>query len=126
MRLGLRSIVKEVGTALAVLAMYSLMLLAPWHQASALQHDLAELGYATVGVVDICGPIADGGDERPDELKCHIAGIGKFDLWLMVPTSSGLPPLPNAQTIVYAFDDVSSRPSITPHIGQARAPPVTV
>lgn len=126
MQLGLRSIVKEVGAALAVLAMYSLLLLAPWHQASALQHDLAELGYATVGVVDICGPAADGGDERPAELKCHVAGIGKFDLAVLEPT--GVEPLPprNAEAIVYGIDYVASYASLAPHFGQARAPPVTV
>ena len=47
MPLGARRIAGETGTAFAVLAMYFLLLLAPWHQASALQHDLAKLGYAS-------------------------------------------------------------------------------
>lgn len=125
MRLGLRSIVKEVGIALAVLAMYSLLLLAPWHQASALQHELAELGYATVGAVDLCGPIVDG-DDRPEELGCHIAGIGKLDFSLLVPDGTALVPSPFAQAVVYAFQHVASRPALAPHFGQARAPPVSV
>lgn len=117
---------KEVGTALAVLAIYSLMLLAPWHQASALQHELADLGYATVGVVDICGPAAGSGDEAPSEFKCHVVGIGKFDFAAIAPAGAELSHQPVALTIVHGFDEVASRPSLARHFGQARAPPVTV
>lgn len=122
-----RSIGKEVGTAFAVLAMYLLLILAPWHQASALQHELSGLGYASLAAVDICGATDAAGDEQgSSELKCHVAGIGKFDALVFEPGSIVLRPRPAAQPVVYGFDAQASRPSISPHVGQARAPPVTV
>ena len=39
-----RHIAREMGTALAVLAVYVLVLLAPLHQAAGLQRDLSQLG----------------------------------------------------------------------------------
>lgn len=122
-----RSIGKELGTAFAVLAMYLLLILAPWHQASGLQHDLAELGYASLSVVDICGPVGETPDGQGSaELKCHIAGIGKFDALVFEPGSIALQPRPATQPVVYAYDSEAPRASISPHTGQARAPPVTV
>lgn len=125
MQLGLRTVVREAGTALAVLAMYALLLLAPWHQASALQHDLADLGYATIGTVDICAPALDQ-DEQPDELECPIAGIGKSDFVLPAPGAIVLPPPHVAAAVDFAFGIDLPRSAIPAHVGQARAPPVTV
>lgn len=70
---------REVGTALAVLAIYLLTILAPLHQARASQLAFQDLGYSTIesGWV-LCTPEAQPGDER-DVLvaKCPAAGIGK-------------------------------------------------
>jgi hypothetical protein len=78
-----RGLWRESATALAVLAIYMLTLLAPLHQARATQLDLAALGYATTdaGWV-LCTP---EGATDPDRdaipiSKCPAAGIGKKDL----------------------------------------------
>lgn len=127
MRSALRSIGREVGTALAVLAMYLLLILAPWHQASGLQHDLSELGYASLAAVDICGATdATGDDGGSAELKCHVAGVGKFDSLVFEPCCIALRPQPMVQRVIYAYEIVAAHPSVSPHTGQARAPPVTV
>lgn len=127
MRSALRSIGREVGTALAVLAMYLLLILAPWHQASGLQHDLSELGYASLAAVDICGATdATGDDGGSAELKCHIAGIGKFDALVFAPVNVAVRLSPVAEPVVYAYDTEAPGLSVSPHVGQARAPPVTV
>jgi hypothetical protein len=127
MQLGMRSIAKEVGTALAVLAMYLLVLLAPWHQANALQHDFAELGYVSAETVDICAPASPhGGDTDHAEIKCPAAGVGKSDFVFAEPASIVLPAVPVAQAAVYPADPAVAEIGIAPHVAQARAPPVTV
>lgn len=127
MAIGAKRIVREVGTAVAVLAMYALLLLAPWHQSSALQHDLAELGYASTASIDICGsPIVDGDqDQHSEALKCPIAGIGKFEFTFVEPPSLALPSVTIVPAVVYPINEFVGHSSLAPHVGQARAPPVT-
>jgi hypothetical protein len=77
-----RTIGREIGTALAVLAIYLLTILAPLHQARATQLDFAKLGYETLesGWV-LCTPA--GAVDHSGKLvvsKCPAAGIGKDDL----------------------------------------------
>jgi hypothetical protein len=70
---------REVGTALAVLAIYLLTILAPLHQARASQLAFQDLGYSTIesGWV-LCSSTESGQQDRDVSIaKCPAAGIGK-------------------------------------------------
>ena len=129
MSAGLRHLLKEGGTAFAVLAIYLLTLLAPLHQAAGLQRDLAALGYQTIGEWTLCVAPADAGSssDMPTGAKCPATGIGKFELAVVVPTAPGFEPTP---TSLPTFWQVPVGPlparNLPPHIGQSRAPPVSV
>lgn len=73
-----RNIGREIGTALAVLALYLLTILTPLHQARASQLAFNELGYATLetGWV-LCGPTDTQNNTKPGISKCPVAGVGK-------------------------------------------------
>src|SRR5690606_26974075 len=103
MRVGAHSIARDVGTAVAVLAMYLLMLLAPWHQAAALQHDLAALGYASAATIDICTGLASDGDDGNTGFRCPMAGIGKFEFAGIEPGTIVLDLPRIAGDVTYAF-----------------------
>lgn len=79
-----RNIGREIGTALAVLAIYLLTLLAPLHHARASQLAFNELGYVTTeaGWV-LCTPMGVQGDDG-DVLvaKCPATGVGKTEFVL--------------------------------------------
>lgn len=75
-----RNIGREIGTALAVLALYLLTILAPMHHARASQLDLAALGYATIETGWVLCTSADTGQGEVIVSKCPAAGIGKHDL----------------------------------------------
>lgn len=76
-----RSIVREIGTAFAVLALYLLTILTPLHHARATQLDFAAAGYQTLetGWV-LCSADTDPADSKSLVTKCPAAGIGKQDL----------------------------------------------
>lgn len=84
-----RSMAREFGTALAVLAIYLLTILAPLHQARASQLDFAKLGYETTssGWV-LCTAKDTSGDSDITPVKCPAAGIGKNDL--VLPTFASI------------------------------------
>ena len=123
-----RTIGKEIGTALAVLAIYLLTMLSPMHQARASQLAFEELGYSTVvtGWV-LCTPDGATGQDRDVAVsKCPAAGIGKNDLAIPTPNvlpaglevialAAALPPVPQA------FLPAPTAPPSGP-----RAPPVLV
>jgi len=74
-----RSIGREIGTALAVLAIYLLTILAPLHEARASQLAFEDLGYSTLttGWV-LCAAAYDaGGDSDNAVSKCPVSGVGK-------------------------------------------------
>ncbi len=113
---------------MAVLAMYLLVLLAPLHQAAALQHSLAQLGYQTSLAWSICAPLAEQqhrGD-APTAVKCPLAGAGKPDLIANLPSAVAVP---GGQTFIQ-ISDLATRLNIDSgfdaHQRQPRAPPVTV
>lgn len=74
-----RSMTREIGTALAVLAIYLLTVLAPLHQARASQLVFEGLGYTTLesGWVLCSEAAADDQDRDVTVAKCPAAGIGK-------------------------------------------------
>lgn len=84
-----RSMAKEFGTALAVLAIYLLTILAPLHQARASQLDFAKLGYETTATGWVlCTAKDTSGDSDITIAKCPAAGIGKNDL--VLPTLASI------------------------------------
>lgn len=122
-----RSIVRETATAIAVLALYVLVLLAPLHQAAGLQRDFDALGYASLDLWAVCAPLTvDQTDEQPDVAKCPFAGVGKSDVALAEPASLDFGLLRVATEPFYPSVTEQGHSRNAPHIGQARAPPVTV
>lgn len=120
-----RSMIREIGTAFAVLAIYLLTILAPMHHARASQLDFAALGYETTqtGWV-LCNPLNNGEQDR-DVLvaKCPAAGIGKNDL--IAPDLAALPtPLALAELsapLPLYVQRFTPAPSVPP--SGSRAPP---
>lgn len=122
--------VREVGTAFAVLAIYVLTLLLPMHQAAGLQRDLAQIGYETVGAWSLCEDFAStskGGDQpEPAAIKCPAAGIGKYEFAALLPPALTVaPPIVAGQ--IQRVQPVVPAPTSPPdHFGQSRAPPASV
>lgn len=121
-----RFIVREAGTALAVIAVYILVLLLPLHQAAGLQRDLSALGYETVGAWSICQQAApDRNDQAPTAVKCPAAGATKHHLAAVIP-----PAILIREPIEARCPHPSLPASGTPEAGsdgnprQTRAPPV--
>ena len=123
----LRSIAREVSTAVAVLAIYLLVLLAPLHQTAGLQRDLDALGYASLDMWSVCAPLTvDKTDDKPDVIKCPMTGIAKHDVVLTGPVSIDLGLFRVAMDTAYPPQGDHSLSRTTEHFGQARAPPVRV
>ena len=74
-----RNIGREIGTALAVLAIYLLTVLAPLHHARASQLAFEELGYSTLQTGWVLCASAEGSDRDSDNpvSKCPVSGVGK-------------------------------------------------
>ncbi|MHA6730795.1 hypothetical protein [Devosia sp. A369] len=113
-----RSIGREIGTALAVLAIYVLTLLAPLHHARASQLGFEELGYSTITASWVtCTPAGlIGADQDNPVSKCPATGVGKTDL--VQPTPSVLPA--GLTLMALAPIAVPTEPAI---IAAAAAPP---
>ncbi|HEY9011810.1 MAG TPA: hypothetical protein VIN06_12400 [Devosia sp.] len=119
-----RIIVREMGAAIAVLAIYLLVLLAPWHQVSALQHDLAELGYASTATVDICGSGHAEGDDRSAGFTCHVAGIDKFEFAAILPPAPSFIAPRVVKGTLRPAEPVFASAAHATRVGEARAPPL--
>lgn len=124
----MRTMSREIGTALAVLAIYLLTVLAPIHQARASQLAFEELGYATTqsGWV-FCTPSGTTGQDRDITVsKCPAAGVGKDEL--VLPLFDAMPAghdrLALAAPLALTAPTVLPRP-VAPPAGP-RAPPVSV
>jgi hypothetical protein len=122
-----RSIGREIGTALAVLAIYLLTVLAPLHHARASQLAFEELGY-TISQSSwvLCSSAEDAGDQDDVSVaKCPALGIGKAETGLPTPHA-----MPAAYGIALAAPLLTISPAslpraIAPPAGP-RAPPVPV
>lgn len=115
-----RRMVREIGTALAVLALYLLILLIPLHQARATQLDFAALGYQTIESNWVtCGTQTDGNSSQALLNKCPIAGLAKQQLAPpgLIPIAFGSAAPMGA--VVYG---IRPRPLADPHHNPA-APP---
>lgn len=122
-----RMFVREIGTAVAVLSLYILVLLAPLHQAAGLQRDLDALGYSSLDLWSICQPLTVGDtQELPEIAKCPATGIGKHEVVLATPASIDLDAPRFATEVFYPVADALGHLQRPPFVGQARAPPATV
>jgi hypothetical protein len=121
-----RSIAREIGTALAVLAVYLLMLMAPLHQARASQLAFDAIGYANLNPDwSICSMLPDGApDPGAPPAECPLAGLAKQALTPPFVFAPFVPyPLPLPSPI--PGDAEYLHPVSTPPTG-SRGPPVPV
>lgn len=124
----MRTMSREIGTALAVLAIYLLTVLAPIHQARASQLAFEELGYATTqsSWVFCTSSGTSGQDQDIAVSKCPAAGVGKDGL--VLPMLDAMPVghdrLALAAPLALTVPTVLLRP-VAPPAGP-RAPPVPV
>ena len=122
-----RSIGREIGTALAVLAIYLLTVLAPLHQARASQLAFEELGYSLTQASWVLCSAAGATDEDGDVsiAKCPATGIGKGGIVLPTPNIR-----PAAYGVALAAPRLATSSTVLPRIvapsGGPRAPPVLV
>lgn len=88
-----RHIGQDLGTALAVLAIYLLTVLTPLHQARASQLEFSALGYAALDSGWVwCGTALPGGDAGKQLIaKCPVSGAGKTSLAEPLAASLALP-----------------------------------
>ncbi|WP_332700806.1 hypothetical protein [Devosia sp.] len=124
----MRTMSREIGTALAVLAIYLLTVLAPIHEARASQRAFEELGYTaletgwalctSVGVTD--------GDQDAEVSKCPATGVAKTEF--VLPTAAVLPAALDLASLATPL--LLNLPAFTPvpvtSPSGPRAPPVTV
>ena len=122
-----RSIGREIGTALAVLAIYLLTILAPLHEARASQLAFNELGYAMPQSSWVLCTPAGMADENGETsvAKCPATGVGKTETVL-----PGQYALPGAYGIALAAPRLTAIPAVLPRRlappAGPRAPPVPV
>lgn len=124
-----RKMTREAGTALAVLALYILVLLLPLHQAAGLQRDLDALGYSTLDAWSICQPLAQDQHGHPHEepaFKCPAGSVAKQQLAAMLPPAITID-APVATLVLRLAPDAIAPSALRPdHVGQSRAPPALV
>lgn len=120
----MRHMMRDFGTAFAVLALYLLVLLAPLHQAAGLQRDLARLGFESSVSWSVCASLADHGDpSAPLLAKCPAAGIGKSDPLGPTPVAPMAAVERAASAVVYENAAFTLALRAADHPGQPRAPP---
>ena len=120
---------RESGIAVAVLAVYVLTLLLPLHQAAGLQRDLNAIGYSTLDSWSICQPLAQDDNGDPHDaaaLSCPAAGVAKHQLAVVLPPVLDIAPPSAAENVRFAQASNPHRAPLPDHVGQSRAPPVTV
>lgn len=118
---------REIGTALAVLAIYLLTVLSPLHHARASQLAFQELGYAMAqSSWVLCTPGGTDGEDRDTPVaKCPATGVGKAELALPVMDAMAV-----RHDVALAAPLLTESPvfllrSVAPS-GGPRAPPVSV
>lgn len=120
-----RGILRETGSAIAVLAIYLLVLLAPLHQAAGLQRDFNALGYVSLDTASVCATLAKD-DSGLDATKCAAAGIGKNQLAAVDLAVIAVKPAQVAANVGHPPEPASRPSTIDHHPGRPRAPPAQV
>lgn len=126
MSIRLRQIITELGSAAGVLALYMLVLLAPLHQASAQQRDLARLGYQSEISWSVCTSVPDSGRsdrDLPTAAKCPLAASGKPGLAAVLPSMAMGQPMRVATAMDFVAIAEIGPPDAMQHPGQPRGPP---
>ncbi|MBD8066241.1 hypothetical protein IC608_12250 [Devosia sp. PTR5] len=121
-----RRMVKEAGTAFAVLALYVLTLLLPLHQAAGLQRDLDAAGYAPLTSWSICAPLSQdrqGEPHREPAVHCPAAGIAKHQFAAILPPPPAPALIPRTAAVAHAAAPGLNQFHLPDHFGQSRAPP---
>lgn len=129
MQLRAHGIGREVGTALAVLALYVLTLLLPLHQVAGMQRELSALGYETVGAWSVCEDAAASDEGEPGTaiaVKCPATGISKYEF--VAPPAGGPETIRVEASVAVLHAPPGGVPavSVSAHFGQSRAPPAEV
>lgn len=118
------SIIREVGMALAVLALWMMTLLVPLHQTSGVLRELAKAGYDISGAWSICVTLAQDDDGKSQAMPvCPAQGIGKNDI------AAPPPPFQLPEQVAAVHDAHFPADMVEPwrpqrfEPGQPRAPP---
>ena len=122
----MRQIGREVGAAIAVLALYMLVLLAPLHQSAGLQRELARLGFESSVSWSVCTSVSNpgrGDNETPTAAKCPLTGAGKSQLAAVLPPEAMPPLLREADPVRFEANAHAGPARPMEHPGQPRAPP---
>lgn len=122
----MRQIGREVGAAIAVLALYMLVLLAPLHQSAGLQRELARLGFESSASWSVCTSVTNpsrGDSDTPTAAKCPLTGAGKSQFVAVLPPVAHPPLLRNADPVQFEAHAHSGPARPMEHPGQPRGPP---
>lgn len=126
-RPGMPIALKDAGVALALLAIYILVLLSPLHQAAGLQRELEALGFRSLDTWSICGQLAKVDDEDSVAVvKCAASGIGKNEVADLAAPPVLLRFFRLAAPAHYWRRTALVRTQIPRFAGQPRAPPMSV
>ena len=120
-----RNIARETVAAIAVMAIYILVLLAPLHQAAGLERDLARLGYTSLDSWSICSSLAPQNEngKPPAVAKCAASSVGKNELTTIEPSVVDLGIVQASTLIRYALTPETIETAWHRSSGQPRAPP---
>lgn len=121
-------LMREMGAAFAVLAIYVLTLLLPLHQAAGLQRDLNALGFSTLSSWSVCQPLAqdeNGDPQSAAALTCPATGVAKHQLNAVLPPILTIEPPTTSDVVRFAEAPIPHKSVLPDHVGQSRAPPVT-
>ncbi|MBO9588929.1 hypothetical protein [Devosia sp.] len=124
----MRHIGREVGAAIAVLALYMLVLLAPLHQSAGLQRELARLGFESSVSWSVCTSVANperGDSDTPTAAKCPLTGVGKSQFVAVLPPVVQPPVVRDADPVHFEATAHSGPARPMEHPGQPRGPPQT-
>ena len=124
----MRQIGREVGAAIAVLALYMLVLLGPLHQGAGLQRELARLGFESSVSWSVCTSVANpgrGDSDTPTAAKCPLTGVGKSQFVALLPPLAQPPLLRDADPVHFEANTHVGPARPMEHPGQPRGPPQT-
>ena len=122
----MRHIGREMGAAIAVLALYMLVLLAPLHLGAGLQRELARLGFESDVSWSVCTSVVDpgrGDNQTPTAAKCPLTGVAKSQFVAVLPPVAQPPLLRHADTIRFEAHAQSGPVRPMEHPGRPRGPP---
>lgn len=121
-----RQIAGEVGAAVAVLALYLLVLLAPLHQVAGMQRELALLGFESSLSWSVCTSVADAdrdSDDTPTAAKCPLAGVAKSQFAAVLPPMEPVSFERTVEPVRYIAKADMAPWRAMAHPGQPRGPP---